>query len=333
MEKFSAVIHIVVSDDILLLAVLSSSNLYSCHGIPGCGKTILASTIVDELCSSEAVHGHRVVYYYCDYVDQRTLQTNRIIGTLLRQFFVDDHIPKEIEARIPLGYGEGGQTLEVNELIDLLCLALKLSGPTFIVLDGLDECDKEPRQQIITLLNRLSELDGLIAKPLILCRDEDQLLRSLQWIPQIRITPSALESDIESFVTGSVRTKLQSGELKIRNPSLENEIITELISKAHGMFLWVFFQLDDLCEAPSDAIIRETLRNLPDGLVETYERILTKIGRNAVRSNIARKVFVWTVCAQRPMKTEEVREAVAFELSDKSWDLDRIPDDDLMIES
>ena len=311
---------------------LQSSKL-CCHGIPGCGKTVLASRIIDELQSGGTLRSPRVVYYYCDYADQRTLQTDRIVGTLLKQFFDHSHIPEEIEARMPPGYGEGGQTIGVTELVDLVFIAIKLSGSTFVILDGLDECEKETRQQMISFLGRLSELKGAISKTLILCREEDQLLRSLQGIPQIRINSSALEGDIKSYVTGSVSSKIRSGELRIRNPSLEQEIISELVSKAHGMFLWVFFQLDDLCEAPSDAIIRETLRNLPDGMVETYERILTKIGQNTMKSNVARKIFLWTACARRPMKIEEVKEAVAFEPSDKSWDLDKIPDDDLMVES
>lgn len=53
------------------------------------------------------------------------------------------------------------------------------------------------------------------------------------------------------------------------------------------MLLWVLFQLDDLREAPSDAMIRETLRNLPEGLAVTYERILMKIEQNDMKSNVA----------------------------------------------
>ena len=311
----------------------AQSSMICCHGIPGCGKTVLASTIIDELqILSPKV---QVIYYYCDYSDKRTLQTDRIFGTLLKQFFLNGLVPEEIEARIPHNYIEGRQMLGSSELIDLICLAVKSSSPTFMVFDGLDECEKEIRQLTIDMFCHLSRLSDAVVKTLILCRDEDQLLslRALQGIPRIRITPLALEGDIKSFVTGSVRSRIQSGELRMRNPDLENEIVTELVSKAHGMFLWVFFQLDDLCEAPSDAMIKQSLRNLPNGLIETYERILNKIVQNKIKSSVARKIFIWTICAQRPMSIKEVREAVAFEPSDPSWDLEKIPDEDLMIET
>ena len=311
----------------------AQSSMICCHGIPGCGKTVLASTIIDELqVNSPKV---RVIYYYCDYSDKRTLQIDRIVGTLLKQFFLGGLVPEEIEARIPNTYIEGRQILRPSELIDLVCFAVKSSLPTFIVLDGLDECEKEIRQQMIDMFCHLSKLKNAVVRTLILCRDEDQLLslRALQGIPRIRISTSALEGDIKSFVTGSVRFRVQSGELKMRNPDLENEIVSELVSKAHGMFLWVFFQLEDLCEAPSDAMIRQSLQNLPNGLIETYERILNKIAQNAIKSSVARKIFIWTLCAQRPIGIEEAKEAVAFEPSDLSWDLEKIPDEDLMIET
>lgn len=311
----------------------AQSSMMCCHGIPGCGKTVLASTIIDELQATSPKS--QVIYYYCDYSDKRTLQIDRIVGTLLKQFFLDGLVPEEIEAHIPHNCVEGRQILGARELIDLMRFVVKSSSTTFVILDGLDECEKEIRQQMIDMFCHLSKPKDVVLKTLILCRDEDQLLslRALQGIPRIRITPLALESDIKSFVTGSVRARVQSGELRMRNPGLENEIVTELVSKAHGMFLWVFFQLDDLCEAPSDAMIRQSLQNLPNGLIETYERIMNKIAKNAIQSSVARKLFIWTICAQRPMGIKEAKEAVAFEPSDLSWDLEKIPDEDLMIET
>ncbi|KAL8684681.1 MAG: hypothetical protein Q9224_006190, partial [Gallowayella concinna] len=60
-----------------------------CIGIPGCGKTILASSIVDVLQRDTALSKPSIVYYYCHYADQRTLRTERIVGTILKQFFTN----------------------------------------------------------------------------------------------------------------------------------------------------------------------------------------------------------------------------------------------------
>ena len=98
-------------------------------------------------------------------------------------------------------------------------------------------------------------------------------------------------------------------------------------------FLWVSFQLDDICEATSDATIRETLDNFPEGLTATYERVTSKILRSKHRATVASRAFRWLACAPRPLRVDELQEAVSFEPVDKCLDPDKIPDVDVMIES
>ncbi|KAL8860971.1 MAG: hypothetical protein Q9178_002726 [Gyalolechia marmorata] len=298
-----------------------------------CGKTILASSIVNTLRTNALLQRTSIVYYYYDYADQRTLQAKKILGTILKQFFINGHIPEEVEKRFPQDYGEDAQTLEANDLIDLICMTIKQTALTFVIIDGLDECEKNSREVLLSLLTRLNGSESSTIKTFISCRQEDQILRSLQKVPMIQMTTSALEGDIRIYVAASVSSRITSGELRIRDRNLVNEITNELVDKAHGMFLWVFFQLDDLCEAPSDALIRKVLRNLPYGLIETYERILKKIWRNTIKRDLVRKIFMWMLCARRPLVIEELREAAGFEPDQKFWDSEMLPDADLMTEA
>ena len=80
-------------------------------------------------------------------------------------------------------------------------------------------------------------------------------------------------------------------------------------------------------------MIRETLKNLPEGLGDTYKRILIKISKSPSRAKIAKDVFSWATAAKRPLHVEELKEAVAFGPDDKSWNVDKIPHEDLMFES
>ncbi|KAI4235659.1 MAG: hypothetical protein LQ349_003012 [Xanthoria aureola] len=310
------------------------SSTICCFGIPGCGKTMLSSFIVNSLQADAVPTKARIVYYYCDYADPRTLQAERILGTILKQLFVSGHIPEIVERKLPRGYGEDAQTLDIIDLIDLVCLAIEQTSLTFVILDGLDECDKNSRKDISSLLARLRKVDTSIVKIFITCRQEDQMLRSLQEVPKIHITSSALENDIRAFVAASVSERVTSGELRLRDPNLADEVTDELVERAHGMFLWVSFQLDDLCEAPSDNLIRQTLRDLPNGLIETYERVLSKIWHGTtVNREVVRKIFMWMLCAQRPLEIEELREAAGFEPDQKSWSSEMLPDADLIIEA
>lgn len=80
-------------------------------------------------------------------------------------------------------------------------------------------------------------------------------------------------------------------------------------------------------------MIRETLNNLPEGLSDTYRRILNKISKSPSRAKLAQKVFQWATVAKRPLHVEELKEAVAFERDDKSWNVEKVPHEDLMFES
>ena len=80
-------------------------------------------------------------------------------------------------------------------------------------------------------------------------------------------------------------------------------------------------------------MIRETLKNLPEGLGETYRRILVAISSSPLRAGLAQKVFQWATVAKRPLNVEELKEAVAFGPDDKGWEEDKIPHEDIMFES
>jgi hypothetical protein len=91
-------------------------------------------------------------------------------------------------------------------------------------------------------------------------------------------------------------------------------------------FLWVAFQIGDLCQQVSDAEIRKSLKKLPKDLPETYERALFKIIREG-SAEIAEKIFQWVAAAKRPHKLEELREAITVEIGDRNFHQDRLVND------
>ena len=177
----------------------------------------------------------KLVYYYCDFADQRTLQTDRILGTLLKQLLPEGRFPEELEPRILQAYGHGQRTPGTHEMEDLVCSLMQLHSVTYVVIDGLDECEKQARQELLNILKRISALGSTSVHTCVSCRDEDELLRSLHLYPRIQLTAEALGGDINCFVEGSVRSRIDCGLLKIQNPELEHHVVQELVKKAHGM--------------------------------------------------------------------------------------------------
>ena len=88
-------------------------------------------------------------------------------------------------------------------------------------------------------------------------------------------------------------------------------------------FLWVIFQLQDLCDATSDHAVRRTLSNLPEGLYETYDRKLAKIEAGETSTLVAR-TFKWITAALRPLSLEEIREGIAFDQDETCWNQDKL---------
>ena len=76
-----------------------------------------------------------------------------------------------------------------------------------------------------------------------------------------------------------------------------------------------------MCDAPqSDEGIRKSLGELPNGLVETYSRIMEKIEKKRPKFfPIAEKALKWVICARRPLFMDELKEAIAFEPTDQYW--------------
>lgn len=71
-------------------------------------------------------------------------------------------------------------------------------------------------------------------------------------------------------------------------------------------------------------MIRQTLRNLPVGLFETYSRKLAKIAKRR-KLNLVRRIFSWVAVAVHPLLLEELQEAVAFGSEDSFWDREKLP--------
>ena len=60
-------------------------------------------------------------------------------------------------------------------------------------------------------------------------------------------------------------------------------------------------------------------------MTATYERIYQKIAHRSKRQKaLAERIFNWTICARRPLRFEELKEAVAVDLDDVSWDRRKI---------
>ena len=79
-------------------------------------------------------------------------------------------------------------------------------------------------------------------------------------------------------------------------------------------FHWVRCQLDAISECSTTGEIKTALKTLPEGLYETYDRILLKIVRKGdTTAARAEKILTWLVGSLRPLQLLELEEALMIE--------------------
>lgn len=68
--------------------------------------------------------------------------------------------------------------------------------------------------------------------------------------------------------------------------------------------------------------VRNALETLPEGLDETYERILLAIDMETLAGQLAQRALVWLVAAVRKLQLSELMEALSINLRTRTLDSD-----------
>ena len=205
--------------------------------LAGCGKSILASSIIDSITSTR-----NVIFYYCDYADKRTLDPANVFGTLARQILEKlERIPETLASDIESADHDGERMIEQSKALDILQHACAISSsPLYIILDGLDEVREGSQKLICNAMSRLCTKSSLQIKLLVTGREELGPLFSLAptvTFLRVPISPAIITPDIDNYVRASTRRRIKHGALVIQDPDLERLIVQELVEGAKGMLV------------------------------------------------------------------------------------------------
>ncbi|KAJ5283126.1 hypothetical protein N7505_001106 [Penicillium chrysogenum] len=114
------------------------------HAIPGAGKTILASTVIEWLRDKKQSSDVAVAYFYCDYKDKQKQSPTRIISTLLSMLASrNDDVFERMQAFFQQQYKENpAYAPDFDELLNNFSHFMGDSfQQIFIVVDALDESE------------------------------------------------------------------------------------------------------------------------------------------------------------------------------------------------
>ena len=93
----------------------------------------------------------------------------------------------------------------------------------------------------------------------------------------------------------------------------------QVLTNANNRFLWVEFQLDEICAEHSDNGIERALKRVPKDMNTTYERILNIINEKpGAQRELARKALIWTAYTRRPLPIDALASAISIERDTRS---------------
>ncbi|KAH6899505.1 hypothetical protein BKA70DRAFT_1406331, partial [Coprinopsis sp. MPI-PUGE-AT-0042] len=276
-------------------------------GIPGAGKTVLASIVIRELeARAEAAGGKVCVcYVYIRYSDRADLTVRNVLEILVKQT-VERHpkcarLAKRAYAR---HLRETTQPTEAD-LLDLLRQFTGACAATFYVIDALDEAHDRVQVDLVQKLASLNVRLFITSRPL---KAVETRAPNAHCFPIV-----AQESDLDLHIRQEItRSRDLANLLEKEGSSLTDEIVSLVKSKCGGMFLHASLQLDALCECVTAQEVRQTLEAFPsrieDVYLQTWRQILEQRESNV---SLAKTTLVWVLNASRSMTIEELAHAVA----------------------
>ena len=136
-----------------------SGQTLLCRGIPGAGKTMLASITVDHLQRAFHPKNIPVTYIYCDYKRQDEQTPANLIASILKQLLQHcDSIPESVR-RSHRHHVNSVTRLALNEVYDMLTNEFAYFSRIYIVVDALDEltASGQVRQILLATLRSLQK--------------------------------------------------------------------------------------------------------------------------------------------------------------------------------
>ena len=207
------------------------------HGIPGCGKTVLSSTIIqrtDEHCRSRS--GLLILYFYFDFNDVEKQQHEKMIRSLIVQLFAQYvNVPPVLES-LYSSCTNGERQPAYDSLLSTLYIMLRDFSDTYLVLDALDEGSK--RKELLLCIEELAGWRDLNLHILTTSRREKDIEDSMEPLiddqRRICIQSALVDSDICMYIHS--RLQVDRDLRRWRDmPKVQQEIGDTLMGKADGM--------------------------------------------------------------------------------------------------
>lgn len=286
------------------------SRILWMHGVPGCGKSILSSFVIEQLQEK----GYSCQYFFFRFGDSAKRTVNSLLRSIAYQVAVElaklrAYLQKLAEGSVKLEKAEGRiiwQKVFITKLSKL-----QIRKPLFWIIDALDEC--EAPQLLLSLLSSISSFRAPL-RIMFVGRKTETLSAAFQRVEaSVSVDTLAADDakeDLESYVAREVQFMRGDSEFKTR-------VIRKICRMAHSNFLWVHLVLKEILQCHTEAAVEMALEELPVDLEPLYQRMEIALFKTLRASDrkLSKTILTWIVCSQRALTLEELAEALKPEFS------------------
>ncbi|KAM7210541.1 hypothetical protein V8F06_014077 [Rhypophila decipiens] len=281
-----------------------SSSLLWIHGLPGSGKSILSSYVIDHL----AQNGYACQYFFIRQGDSRKRSFSALLRSIAFQITQSDPLFLRAIARVSANLALRGADARTiwQRIFRSILFTQARSEPMFWVIDGFDECD-----DVRTGIKLLTEVLNLPASI--------KILVTSRWNPEIegalkRLAPTHGEV-LETITMQKNADDCQRFiELELdwsHIPEFQQRISEQLLLQAEGNFLWTRLTIDRINRCHTAAAVEQALHELHPGMEELYSQMAANLSHlNHADASLATSILSWVCCAQRRLSVLELAQAL-----------------------
>ncbi|KAM0420988.1 hypothetical protein ACHAPT_011231 [Fusarium lateritium] len=280
-----------------------------CPGIPGSGKTVLASIVVNYLLrrrEEREIKSIGVAFVYLDFKQQFELV--HLLGSILRQLAADHSSALDSIRNLRDKCRAQSRALSLSKIREILQSIAPSFSRLFIVVDALDEGEQHLSDELVSEIFHLQQECG--ANFFATSRNIPGIKAGFEGVRTLEIRVN--DEDVRGYVD-SYMSKLPG--FVTRSPELQEKTRTGIFEAIDGMFLLAKLHLDSLVGARSVKAFLDALERLPKGTNaydQAYDLALERIeGQVQSRRDLAIEVLSWVVCAREHLTTVQLQHALA----------------------
>ncbi|KAG7124466.1 Vegetative incompatibility protein HET-E-1 like [Verticillium longisporum] len=278
------------------------------HGLSGCGKTVLSTTVLDHIAEEK---DRLLIRFFFDFSDKTKQTVDGMLRSLAFQLYQSEAGASVLDASFQT-HQDGRQQPATKTLKDVVIKMLRVQKKVSVVLDALDE--STTRSDLLLWIKDIaSGLDLGHVQLMCTSRPEAEFVREIPEMigsdNKLPLDKQAVKGDIDSYVSTELTLRR-----KFQDMRLSGDLLSRIRSKvggggADGMFRWAACQLNSLASSRSTKALKDAIDNLPRDLKETYERMLHGIPEE--ERNSAIRLLQFLVYSSQPLTVTEAVDILA----------------------